>query len=141
MTPMILKILKILTVISYLFITCTGGHLRGAFGYYIVLGLFWNISTILLSVLFLTILSVFLYSSFKPFKKNELYVFLLGGVILIMPVLSHFYTVLTQFKNRGDNLFFLTLFPFLILYCMTLFLISSQKKIKINVSSEPKPTP
>lgn len=129
MTPMILKILKIFTVISYLFITWTGDHLRGAFGFYLILGLLGNISTILLSVLFLTILTVFLYSSFKPFKKNELYVFLLGGVILFIPILSHFYTVLTQFKNRGDNLFFLTLFPFLILYSMTLFLISRQKKI------------
>jgi hypothetical protein len=124
---MILKILKILTVISYLFITWTGSHLGGSFGFYIILGLFLNISSILLSVLFLTILSVFLYSSFKPFKKNELYVFLFGGVILFIPVLFHTYIVLTQFKNRGDNLFFLTLLPFLFLYGMTVFLISRQK--------------
>lgn len=137
---MILKILKIFTVISYLLIIWTGDHLGGIFGYYIILGLFGDISTILLSVLFLIILTVFLYSSFKPFKKNELHVFLLGGVILIIPVLSHFYTVLTQFKNRGDNRFFLTLFLFLILYGMTLVSIGRQKKNK-NVSSDPKPTP
>ena len=131
---MILKILKIFTVISYFFITWTGDHLGCVFGFYMVLGLFGNISTILISALFLTILSVFLYSSFKPFKKNELYVFLVGGVILIIPVLSHLYTVLTQFKNRGDNLFFLTLFPFLILYGMTLFLLS--RKNNVNVSPE-----
>lgn len=124
---MILKILKIFTVLSYFFITWTGDHLGGFLGFYMVLGLFGNIFTILISASFLTILSVFLYSSFKPFKKNELYVFLLGGVILIIPVLSHLYTVLTQFKNRGDNLFFLTLFPFLILYGMTLFLLSRKK--------------
>ena len=126
---MILKILKIFTVISYLFIMRTGDHLGGAFGYYLIFGLLGNISTILLSALFLTILTVFLYSSFKPLNKNELYVFLLGGVILIIPVLSHFCTVLTQFKNRGDNLFFLTLFPFLVLYGMTLFLICRKKLI------------
>ena len=116
---MILKILKIFTVVSYLFIMWTGDHLGGTLGFYIAWGFFGNISTILLSALFSTILTVFLYSSFKPFKKNELYVFLLGGVILIIPVLSHFYTVLTQFKNRGDDRFFLTLFPFLILRLRT----------------------
>lgn len=137
---MILKIFKILTVMSYLFITFDTGHIGGPFGLYIILGLFWNISSILLSVLFLTILSVFLYSSFKPFKKNELYLYLFGGFILLIPVLSHINIVLTQFKNRGDNRFFLTLIPFLFFYFMTLFIIRRQKH-KINASSGQKPTP
>ncbi|GAA4305841.1 hypothetical protein [Aestuariibaculum suncheonense] len=128
---MSLKILKILTVISFLLITWSGPHIGGPFGLYLILGLLGNISSIIQAGVILVILILFLYSSYKSFHKYDLYLFLVGGVILMIPICSHINTVFTHYKNKGDNVFFLTLIPFLLLYGITLLKIYKQK-MKFN---------
>ncbi|MCR8667248.1 hypothetical protein NO995_06120 [Aestuariibaculum sp. M13] len=128
-----LKILKILTVISFLLITWSGPHIGGPFGLYLILGLFGNISSIIQAGVILVILILFLYNSYKSFHKYDLHLFLIGGIILMIPICSHIYTVLTQYQNKGDKIFFLTLIPFLFSYSVTLFKIYKQKmELKLN---------
>lgn len=120
-----LKFLKIGTVIAYLCITWAGAHIGGPFGLCILLGLF-SIQTILISALFLTVLIAFLYSANNAFKKYELEVFLVGGLILSIPIISHAHTVLVFFERKDDT-FFLTLIPFILLYGIILFKIQKQR--------------
>ncbi|MDE5417316.1 hypothetical protein L3049_04780 [Labilibaculum sp. DW002] len=119
------KILKIGTVIAYLLITWSGDHIGGTFAYYIIFGLF-SIYTILISAIFLTVLIAFLFSSYKAFKKYDLHVFMVGGLILFIPIIRYSYLVISEYKSRGDDTFFLTLIPFLLLYGITLFKLHKQ---------------
>ncbi|PXY01446.1 hypothetical protein DF185_08145 [Marinifilum breve] len=128
------KILKVLTVLAYVFITWTGTHLGGTFGYYIIFGLM-DIHSVLFSALFLLILISFLYSAFKPIKKYDWHVFLLGGIVLCVPIFYHTHVVLSEFKNRGDHVFFLTACPFLIIYGITVFRIKRSAKAENKFKS------
>jgi hypothetical protein len=128
---MILKILKILTVLSFLMITFDSGHLGGQFGIYIILGLFFGFQEAILAALFLIILALFLLSSFKNLKTKDLYIFIIGGLILMIPIIAHIRFLLITMKNRGDKVFYLTLLPFLTFYGLTLFkIIRENKKMK-----------
>ena len=125
---MIIKIFKILTVLSFLLITFSGNHLGGQFGLYIFIGLFSGFYLAIPAALILFVLMIFLYSSFKQLRNKDLYIFTVGGMILMIPIIAHIIFILTNMKNRGDFIFYTTLLPFLTFYGLTLFMIYRENK-------------
>jgi len=129
---MILKILKILTVISFLLITFSGRHIGGQFGIFLYLGLFSDFKNLIPVALILMILMMFIFSSFKQLNKIDLYIFIIGGMILMIPIIAHIRFIFINMKNRGDNVFYMTLLPFLTFYGLTLYKIIRENKKRKN---------
>ena len=125
---MIIRILKILVVISFLSITVDTGHVGGPFAAFLVLGFLSDIWTVAMSTLYLTVLILFVLSGFKNFKKKDIYLFIGGGVILLIPIVMHISFLLKERKNSGDNLFYITTTIFLIMYGITLFQINKLQR-------------
>lgn len=122
------KFLKYLTILSFLLITFDTGHLGGQFGYFAVLGLFAGGITTIISLIILAILILFLISAVKPFKSKDFYVFLIGGAVLIIPIIMHIRFLILNMKNRNDTIFYLTTFIFLTIYIITLLQIKNSNK-------------
>lgn len=123
---MILKILKILTVISFLTITFRDQHIGGLYGQFLILGLFFDFKTFILSLTGLMILTTFIFSSFKTFKKFDIYIFLIGGIVLMIPIFLRLKGIISS--NHNDNIFCLTSILFMTIYGTTLFLIIKENK-------------
>ena len=112
-----MKILKTLTVISFLVITVNAQHIGGQWGMYLLLFLFdWSIYT-LYSIITLTILLAIIISAFKNFRTKDQSFFLLGGLVLFIPI------TVTHVKgfNTGvyDKNFIITSSIFITLYLIT----------------------
>ena len=128
---MILKILKILTVLSFLLITFDTGHIGGQFGSFILLGFLGDYKGILASILITIILIYFIVSSIRFFKpKVDFYLSLLGGVLLFIPITIHIKFLLS--KGRSDRVFYFTTLIFLVFYGFNLYKISKQKDLVIK---------
>lgn len=122
-----LKIFKILTVLSFVIITIDTGHIGGQFGIFIILAYFSDFKDILISILFSSILITFLISCFKNLKtKIDLYLFLVGGIVLFIPITKHILFLIT--KVRSDVIFYITGLIFILFYSYTLFLIRKNRK-------------
>ena len=124
-----LKILKLLTVISFVLITFDTGHIGGQFGLFIILGLLSDYKDIIISALILSILLIFIISSFKRFKpKLDFYIFLFGGFSLLIPIIMHMYFLFSKIKTRIDATFYLTATLYLIIYGITLLNVFNKQK-------------
>jgi len=99
---------------------------------FLFLGLFSDFENLIPVALILMILMIFLYSSFKRLNNKDLYIFINGGMILMIPIIAHIRFILINTKNRGDNVFFMTLLPFLTFYGLTLFKIIRKNKKRRN---------
>lgn len=118
---MILRILKALTAISFLSITFAGDHIGGPFGLYVILGLFSSFPTSFISGLIILVILSFFYSAIKPSPKRDKILFLAGGVILFIPIISHLKAELEIFYHHKNLYFMISSLPFLILYGVTIF--------------------
>lgn len=128
---MILKILKILTVLSFLLITFDTGHIGGQFGSFILLGFLGDYKGILASILITIILIYFIVSPIRFFKpKVDFYLSLLGGVLLFIPITIHIKFLLS--KGRSDSVFYFTTLIFIVFYGFNLYKISKQKDLVIK---------
>lgn len=83
-------------VISFLNITADTGHVGGPFGAYLLLGFLSDIWTIDMSTIYPAVLIIFVVSGFKKFKKKDMYIFLGGGVVLLIPIFMHLSFVLKK---------------------------------------------
>ena len=81
------KVLKILTIVSFLSITLKGVHVGGPLGFFLVLGLFQSDDLLMLiaSIVCLSVLAIFVYSIFKPLGRRDFLLFVVGGIILLLP--------------------------------------------------------
>lgn len=128
---MILKILKILTVLSFLLITFDTGHIGGQFGSFILLGFLSDYKGIMASTLITIILIYFIVSSIKFLKpKVDFYLSLLGGLLLFIPITIHIKFLLS--KDRSDSIFYFTTIIFLVFYGFNLYKILKQKNLVIK---------
>lgn len=91
----LISLFKIATVISYCCIQIDSEHVGGPAGLYIVLGLLsTKVIDKLLSLLILMVLLGMIYSTFKSKQSRDVYLFMIGGLILIIPLIQHMsYTV------------------------------------------------
>lgn len=114
-----IKILKILTVISFLVITVSGPHIGGQWGMYLLYFLFdWSIYT-LYSIVTLSTLLVIIINAFRPFNRRCQYIFLLGGIVLFIPIIN---THIQGFKTSNfDKGFIITSSIFITFYIITLY--------------------
>lgn len=125
--------IKILTILSFLFIKFDSGHLGGFFYEYLILGLFYDKTSLFLSVSILSFLLIFSYDIIKPFKqKTVLLIYALGIIILFIPILLHIKFLIVNLRN--DFTFFLTSIIFFIIYGYTLIKIYKRVKTKESVS-------
>ena len=129
---MILKILKILTVVSFLAIKVEGEVIGGPLGAFLVLGLLADFLTMISSLIILTILLLFLYSAIKPFKPIDLFTFIAGGVVLIIPIIIHANSVMSEMTFSSGRLFYITLLPFILFYSLTLSMMIRQNQKRIS---------
>lgn len=121
-----LKLFKLLTVISFVFITLDSGHIGGQFGLFIVLGFLSDYKDIIISFLTTLILIIFIVNSFKSFKpKIEYLIFLIGGIVLLVPIIMHINFLFS--KNRNDDSFYITTLLYLFFYGTTLYFIIKRK--------------
>jgi hypothetical protein len=120
-----MKILKILTVMSFLVITVNVPHIGGQWGMHLLLFLFdWSIYT-LFSIITLTILIAMIISAFKNFKAKDQSFFLLGGIVLFMPIIE---TYIKGFKTSNfDKDFIITSSVFITLYLITFINIKKEQ--------------
>ena len=81
------KVLKILTIVSFLSITLKGVHVGGPLGFFLLLGLFQSDDLLMLiaSIVCLSVLAIFVYSIFKPLGRRDFLLFVVGGIILLLP--------------------------------------------------------
>jgi hypothetical protein len=87
-TKQILILLKLATVISYCCIIILGEIIGGPMGVFILLGFFtYNLLETLFSVIFTGIIFTMIFSAFRPKRKRDLVIFILGGIILQMPLI------------------------------------------------------
>ena len=128
---MILKVLKLLTVLCFISITFDTGHIGGQFGLFIMLGFLSDFIGFIISSLSSIILFLFIISSFIPLSpKLDLYIFLWGGVLLLIPIIVHLYFLFS--KIRIDTPFYFTVSLYLILYGITLLKIINLRKEHIK---------
>lgn len=123
-----LKILKAASIISLLLISFSTGHIGGTYFMFLILGLISGGHNTLISILYLIILSLLIISILKSFKnrKTDLYLFLIGGLALTIPISQHIYFLIE--RNRADTMFYVTATIFLIIYGITLFMIGKKRE-------------
>jgi len=119
---MLLKILKILTPISFLAITIKGDIVGGPYGAFLLLSFVGGILPAISGIVISAILLVFLSNAIMPTKHSDLVIFIVGGAVLFIPILAH-----VLFATQGW-LFFGTLLPFVVIYSLTLFMLIRQKR-------------
>lgn len=124
-----LKVLKTATVLTFLLIHFSTEHIGGFFGLFIFFGLFSGDINAFKALIILLPLITFTISAFKPFKfPLDYYLFLIGGLILSIPIVMHTYYVISKMPNRGDTIFFITTLIFLATYLFTLFYIKKSRR-------------
>jgi len=122
------EFLKILIVILYSSIMIQGEHISGPLITFIFLGIFDNNLIITsISVLVILTLITYIYSAIKPFKKNDFILFIIGGVILYIPILGHIYTSYNKISFSNHKLFFTTLTIFIITYGIVIYKLLKEK--------------
>lgn len=115
-----LKILKFLTIVSFLLITFNTGHIGGSFWVFLFLGLLSGGKETFFALIILLVLLLFLINAIIPRKtKKDLYLFLIGGIILLVPILMHLQFLIVNGKN-GKFPFYISSIIFLIIYCIAL---------------------
>jgi len=83
-----LRIFKALTIISFLSIMLKGEHVGGPLGFFLLLGLFQcdNLLMLIASIVCISVLAIFVYSIFRPFGRRDFLLFVIGGIILFLPI-------------------------------------------------------
>lgn len=124
-TQKILPVLKVLTAISYCCIIVGGDHVGGPIGAFIILFLFsMQILPTVVATALGTVLFLFMYSSFRPNNKTDLYLFLIGGVILYAPFL---WQLIKDVKQLELNETTLTIGLFTLLWSATVIVIEKSR--------------
>jgi hypothetical protein len=125
-TKKILPVLKVLTAISYCCIIESGDHIGGPIGIFLLLFLFSMEFTLTIAAITLgTVLFLFVYSSFRPNNKTDLYLFLIGGAILLAPFL---WQLIKIHGNLNLNVTTFTVGLFAILWLATVLGIEKAKE-------------
>lgn len=127
---MTIKILKLLTVLSFLIITFSTEHIGGQFGLYIILGLFSGGIGTLKALFYVMIILLIILSNIVSFsKKIDFAIFTISGIFFCIPIIMHISYLISKMKNRGDTVFYITTSIFLVFYIATLFKIKENNKV------------
>ena len=122
--------LKIATIICYCLIIIPATHVAAPliFILFIFLGS-GNAGDIVLSGLIFFILLYFLRSAVRPKRKRDIYVFILGGLILFIPLIQEsIWLKKFEFEQfYEDSPFFYSSLPFIILLLITILSIFRSK--------------
>jgi len=95
-----IRALKILTVISYLFIIVGGDKIGGPIGIFLILGLFdTSIWTVVISVLVLSSIAMIIFSTIRPNRYRDLVILSLSGLILLVPIVIQLISMKHQYYS------------------------------------------
>lgn len=122
--------LKIFTVICYCIIIIPATHFAAPLLVILIASLdYGDAPALISSVLIFFILIYFLRSGAKPKRKRDLYFFIIGGLILFIPLVRESIWLRTYaFENfYEDPFFFCSSLPFIILLPMTIVRIFRSK--------------
>jgi hypothetical protein len=127
-----LRILKILTPISYLFIVISSTHFAAPLILMIFGGFFsGNALFFLFSLLQVTSIVLFFFSARRFNIKSDIYLFIFGGIVLYIPIIQQCIW-LYNFENElfyEDKPFFIPSLIFLILLLVTIDTTINSKRV------------
>ena len=105
----LLPYLKLSTAISYCCVVAAGDHVGGPIGIFLLFGLFsMHFLSTVISIFFMLILCLFIWSVFNPQRKRDMILFFAGGVVLLLPILIEHLTYLAFHVEMWTLYIFLT---------------------------------
>lgn len=105
----LLPFLKLSTAISYCCVIAAGDHVGGPIGIFLLFGLFsMHFLSTVISIFFMLILCLFIWSVFNPQRKRDMILFFAGGVVLLLPILIEHLTYLAFHVEMWTLYIFLT---------------------------------
>jgi hypothetical protein len=130
---MTIKIFKILTILSYLFIQINGEHVGGPFGLFLLFGLtqdsWTNISG---TILIMTALFILVMTTFKNIFLPDKYLLPIIYIILSIPIVSEFSKIISTDRLTSTYPFQLTAGLFWTLVIISYILIIRQTSTATN---------